>query len=115
VHDITVDLHQVTPAQEIAIFRIVQESITNTIKHSTGDLFSVSIHQVANVLILSMSDNGYGFVKQGESKSGGFGLSSIEDRVTSLDGDFYIDSTDGFNIHVKLPLASYSEENGALA
>ncbi len=115
VHDITANLQQLTAAQEIAIFRIVQESVTNTIKYSTGDLYSVSIHQVADILILSMSDNGNGFVKQGASKSGGFGLSGIEDRVTSLDGDFYIDSTDGFNIYVKLPLARCTQESNALA
>ena len=115
VHDITANLQQLTAEQEIAIFRIVQESVTNTIKYSTGDLYSVSIHQVADILILSMSDNGNGFVKQGAPKSGGFGLSGIEDRVISLDGDFYIDSTDGFNIHVKLPLARCTQESNALA
>lgn len=114
IHDITVDLRQLTPAQEIAIFRIVQESVTNTIKYSSGDLFSMSIHQVANILILSISDNGNGLVKKISASRGGFGLSGIEDRVTAMDGDFYVDSTDGFNIHIKLPLANYSEESNAV-
>ena len=91
---------------EITIFRIVQELITNIIKHAEATEASVSLTQHENELNIIVEDNGKGFKVGKLSKVEGMGLGSIERRIEYLDGTMEVDSTinKGTSIIIDIPI-----------
>jgi signal transduction histidine kinase len=92
---------------EITIFRIIQELVTNIIKHANATQASISLTQHSSTLNIIIEDNGIGFSpKQVTSKKDGMGLSSIERRVEHLEGVIEIDSNPnkGTTILIDIPL-----------
>ncbi|KST62078.1 sensor histidine kinase [Mastigocoleus testarum] len=87
-----------------AIYRIIQESLTNISKHSQATAVTFKITTTINNLRLVLKDNGKGFdVKQNTS---GFGLQSIRDRTLALGGNLNIKTApnSGCKIIVEIPL-----------
>lgn len=76
---------------EIQIFRILQELITNIIKHSDASEATIQFSEDENILQIIVEDNGKGF--NVNKKSSGIGLLNIEKRVEKMNGEFVIDST----------------------
>lgn len=94
-------------ALEITLFRIIQELITNVIKHSEAKEAVISLTQIDNTINIIVEDNGKGFnAKKIQKQSNGMGLGSIERRVESLNGSMEIDSTigKGTSILIDIPL-----------
>ncbi|QNJ96774.1 sensor histidine kinase [Constantimarinum furrinae] len=91
---------------EIAIFRIIQELVTNIIKHANASEGSISITQHDDSLNIIVEDNGTGFNFNTVQTKEGMGLSSIERRVEHLQGSMEIDSTPGkgTSILIDIPL-----------
>jgi two-component system sensor histidine kinase UhpB len=89
----------------IHIFRIVQECLTNSIRHAnaTQVLIDLTLDE-NNFLTLKIRDNGQGCEMQ--NIKNGFGLLSMRERVRSLNGEFLIETTPqaGMKINVKIPL-----------
>ena len=79
---------------EIHVFRIIQESINNIIKHSGATEAAIVIKRNAAVVSLSIRDNGKGF-DPALDKAVGFGLNSIVERVWITGGESKIDSSPG--------------------
>ena len=81
--------------EEINIYRIVQESLNNIIKHSAAENAAVKItHSDSSVLIL-VQDSGKGFdAEQVKINAGGLGLVGLKERVDLLNGELKIDSID---------------------
>ncbi len=93
-----------------AIYRIIQESLTNISKYAQATEVNVEITTVATNLSLRIDDNGKGFdVTQNTT---GFGLQSMRDRTLALDGNFYVDSVPGrgTKIMVNIPLSKFSSD-----
>ncbi len=90
---------------EITIFRIVQELVTNIIKHANATNASISITQHEHMFNIIIEDNGSGFSVTKSIKNG-MGLSNLEKRVEHLDGTMEIDSTPnkGTTILIDIPL-----------
>jgi two-component system sensor histidine kinase DegS len=91
---------------EIAIFRIIQELVTNIIKHARASEATISITQHEDSLNIIVEDNGTGFnFKEIQTKEG-MGLSGIERRVEHLQGSMEIDSTPGkgTSVLIDIPL-----------
>ena len=90
----------------IHIFRVIQESLTNIIRHAKADhvIISLEIKTMPNRLYLTISDDGRGCDLN--QVTGGFGLLSMEERVKLLDGDFelYSQINQGMKIIVSIPL-----------
>ncbi len=90
-----------------AIYRIVQEATTNTIKHSEAQSFDVILQYNEENIDLWIEDDGKGFntmlIDQDERKS--WGLLGIRERASLLSGSFSIDSEPGKGvlIHVAIP------------
>jgi signal transduction histidine kinase len=82
-----------TPELEIALYRIVQEALSNAIKHGRAARAVVEIHEDAGTVHLSVRDDGAGFDPALEA--GGFGLLGMRERVQLLEGSLRIDSTPG--------------------
>lgn len=93
------------------VFRIGQEVISNTLKHSKATRLEVYLNQTENELQLKMVDNGIGF-DMDESHDLSYGLKNIKDRVDDLGGTLQLLSQPdkGVSMDVRLPLVS--EEKG---
>ena len=88
--------------QEINVFRIVQETMTNIVKHSHAAHAAVRIRRTGDTVVLAVSDDGVGF----ESGKQGFGLTSMAERVRILGGSLDVDSApkSGTRITARIPL-----------
>lgn len=92
---------------EISIFRIVQEVVNNTLKHSGASELVVVINITNDKLTLNTIDDGIGFKLTDKTrKQNGIGLSNISVRVDLLKGSLRIRSTPGkgTNISIEIPL-----------
>ena len=91
---------------EITIFRIIQELVTNIIKHSQATSANISITNHQDSLSIIIEDNGIGFDMKKIQHKDGMGLSSIEKRVEHLEGTLEVDSTEGngTTILIDIPL-----------
>lgn len=91
-----IDTLRFSEAVELACFRIVQEAITNALRHAEASGIIVQITSTPDQICLSVADDGKGFDidnpldKDDERIS--LGLIGIRERVTSLGGEFVIDS-----------------------
>ena len=97
----------------IALFRILQESLTNVHRHSDSSSVEIALTVTENRALLSVRDFGRGMpaqLRQGFDLNGGHvgvGLSGMRERVTDLGGSFDIESNShGTAIIVALPLAA---------
>ncbi|WP_194551602.1 tetratricopeptide repeat protein [Zobellia nedashkovskayae] len=69
--------------QEANLFRIVQELVTNSIKHAEGNEINVQLSHLKNTLQLTVEDNGKGFDPK-TVKSDGIGMQNVQSRVDYL-------------------------------
>jgi signal transduction histidine kinase len=104
---ITSEINLVSPlSTEIAtaLYRIVQEALTNISKHSQATLVKLQLQETAQQITLSIEDNGYGFNPMDNTT--GFGLQGIQERTEALSGKFAIKSAcgQGCQIIVEIPL-----------
>ena len=78
-----------------AIFRVLQESLTNIAKHAAATQVKATMERSGNDIILSVRDNGKGFDTGGATKPGSFGLVGLRERAYLLGGALSIDSAPG--------------------
>ena len=82
--------------QELHIYRIVQEAVNNSLKHSECSRIDLQLIRHDNTLTITIEDNGKGFNKEEIEKThSGFGLRNIEIRSKALSGEFSIESAPG--------------------
>src|SRR4051794_9780894 len=79
---------------ETAVYRLVQEAITNISRHSKATRVVLALHGGTGVLRCEVSDNGMGFESERRSASG-LGLVGIRDRLDALGATFTVRSTPG--------------------
>jgi signal transduction histidine kinase len=81
------------------IYRVLQEALNNTAKHSKADLIHLSLRKTENRIELIIQDNGQGFDQDqvfSKGRSGkGFGLTSMRERTELSGGSFSIESSKG--------------------
>ncbi len=100
---------------EMSVYRIIQESLNNIVKHSGADKAQVFVTKSDRNLTILIADDGKGFDRNaqpdGEIGKGGFGLIGMSERVRMLGGTQEIESTNGAGtmILIKIPL---KENNG---
>jgi signal transduction histidine kinase len=90
-----------------ALFRILQESLTNVVRHAHASKVWVELSLNAGWLSLTVRDNGCGLPPGGHHKSGSFGLVGIEERVVILGGTCSVSSKPGggTTVTVSAPVA----------
>ena len=93
-------------AGEISVYRIVQESLNNVIKHSNAASVRVVIKQAENTVLIRIEDDGAGFDFEAAKSKSGFGLVGLKERTELLNGEISIDSKigEGTKIKVKIPI-----------
>ncbi|MDO8907226.1 MAG: histidine kinase [Pseudohongiella sp.] len=101
-----VDESLLSDGLKTASFRILQESLTNVIRHSKATKILVWITQEAHTLTISVADNGNGFNPDEVSAELHFGLIGIRERVLNFQGTTSIQSAPGKGccVCVTLPL-----------
>lgn len=77
-------------AKELNIYRIIQELVSNAIKHGKPKNILVQISCENRLLLIDVEDDGIGFIKENTQKN--MGLDNIEVRVKALNGNFIINS-----------------------
>ena len=78
---------------EVNLFRIIQELVTNSIKHADASEINVQLSMLDNMLQLTVEDDGKGYDSE-NIKSEGIGLSNIKYRVDYLNGELDISSNE---------------------
>ncbi|MED4688633.1 sensor histidine kinase [Peribacillus frigoritolerans] len=87
------------------LFRILQESISNTLRHAKANSLEVLLIVRDGMIILRITDDGIGFNVE-ESKTGSYGLQNMHERAVELGGTIQIVSVPnkGTKLEVKIPL-----------
>ncbi|MGW4064797.1 sensor histidine kinase [Amycolatopsis sp. NPDC004747] len=95
-----------TPAEsagsaDLVAYRVVQEALTNALKHARGSRTSVEVHHGDREIAVAVSTNGPSSVSPGGS---GRGLAGLRERVAVLGGDFSAGHDGGgFAVHARIP------------
>jgi signal transduction histidine kinase len=96
-----------------ALFRIVQEALTNVIKHAGATAAVIRLSYAPDAVRVQVSDNGRGFEAQARGSRGrvSWGLKNMEERAALLGGTFQVQSMpgQGTSIDVSIPYVSESE------
>jgi|GEM_PF-225111 len=98
-----------SPDAGIAVFRIVQEALTNVAKHAHATRVSVHLKLTPNALQVRIQDNGHGFQPANKKKTGhGFGMLGMAERATALGGrlDIHPAPAGGTELNLHVPLAA---------
>ncbi len=100
------ELSQFDEMLNMTVFRIVQEAITNAVRHAQASTIQVSIQNTGTQLELKIEDDGKGMVVQDFHSDVDFGLLGMRERAHSLGGCFKLESEPdkGVKIHITLPL-----------
>ena len=83
---------RLAPEIETALYRLVQEALTNVVKHSRAGRVSISLVRKAHSVSAVIEDDGVGFT---EPSGEGLGLIGMRERVGLLDGRFEVESRAG--------------------
>jgi signal transduction histidine kinase len=99
------DLGRLSREMETAIFRVIQESLTNIHRHSESATATIRISRSAEHLEIEIADKGRGMPQDNKLRPG-VGLQGMRERVRQLGGNFEIHSTagSGTTITAKLPI-----------
>lgn len=102
--DQNIDEDRLKLSAEMTLYRITQEAINNVIKYANASKCNIQLLKHSDVLLLTIDDNGEGFVVEKNIKT--FGLNSMRTRAESIGAYFEINShlKKGTQILIELPL-----------
>lgn len=97
-----------SPDISLCLFRVLQEALHNSAKHSGVRHFEVRLWGTSDEIHLTVKDSGAGFDREAAKESRGLGLISMEERLRLVKGTLSIDSRPkrGTTIHARVPLSS---------
>ncbi|HXE46322.1 MAG TPA: GAF domain-containing sensor histidine kinase [Conexibacter sp.] len=100
---------RLVPAQESAIYRLVQEALTNVVKHAAATAVQVSVVEHDGQVEVSVGDDGGGF--DPAAATDGFGVLGMRERISLLNGQLDVDSApgDGTTVHATFAAARVAE------
>jgi signal transduction histidine kinase len=104
------DGRRLSPEAEITLYRIIQEALTNVVKHSEADRVSVLLETRGSSIVAIVEDNGKGFDARRLSQSStrtNLGHYGMHERVTLVNGTLTIESELGVGttVYVEIPVA----------
>jgi signal transduction histidine kinase len=83
---------KLAPELETTVYRVVQEGLTNVVKHARADRARVSIKLTGSDVIVEIEDDGVGFDTDALAKASGFGLAGMRERVYLAGGKLEVES-----------------------
>lgn len=102
---------------ELTLFRVLQEALTNILRHSGSERADVEVQRPENSVVLIIRDYGSGIpadaLKQRRMGSG-VGLAGMRERVSELGGHFTVSSNSGTSVTVSIPIRSATRLDSSL-
>jgi signal transduction histidine kinase len=100
------DLERLPPDLEIALYRLVQESVSNVVRHAKARHLDLTLERTARGLELTVSDDGVGIAGVKAARALSHGLAGMSRRARSIDATFQVHSAPGkgTRIEVSVPL-----------
>jgi signal transduction histidine kinase len=101
-------LERLSPDLEIALYRIVQESVLNAVRHSKATLVELLVERTSDGVRIAVRDNGVGIHDLERARTQSHGLVGMTHRMRAINGTLDISSRNGEGTHVVafLPLAA---------
>ncbi len=105
------DAYDLQPQSALALYRIVQELINNTLKHAAARKISINVKKMPDQLYLSVADDGKGFdlahAQEQQDGKRALGMSSVDSRISLLHAQIAYDTAPGKGtcVTVSMPLA----------
>jgi PAS domain S-box-containing protein len=92
----------------LCLFRVLQESLQNAVKHSGVKHFTVKLYGTPSDIYMAVSDSGVGFDTEAAKNGVGLGLISMRERLNLVDGELSIESEPnrGTTFRARVPLMS---------
>ena len=105
---VTVSVHRLTGPQEIGLYRIVQEALSNAARHANAKSITVCVSFTEQELLLQVSDDGQGFTRPDRLSAliqdGHFGLMGMQERAELIGAQLQIHSSPGQGTTVEIHL-----------
>jgi len=100
------DVDGLGEAINITIYRLIQECLTNVLRHAQATRAQIEVQRDEAVLRVTVSDNGKGLSQRSDSENERFGLMGMRERVQALGGEFALQSQPGTGLTVvaKIPV-----------
>jgi signal transduction histidine kinase len=100
------DEFELDDKRSTALFRIVQESLSNILRHAGASLVRIGMQRSEDSLCIKICDDGIGLAPDSRKKINAFGLVGIEERIYALDGTFSMlnNPIHGMTVTVSIPL-----------
>jgi Signal transduction histidine kinase len=94
--------------QKLILFRVIQESLHNTVKHAQASSIQIKMEEKDHQLAITLEDDGKGFdVNQTMQSGNGLGLRNMQKRVDLIGGTFKLESSPGKG--TKINITVYNE------
>jgi PAS domain S-box-containing protein len=107
--------HSVPKEISLCLFRVLQEALTNAVKHSGERHFRVELHGTSSEIQLTVSDLGVGFDQQVAVDRCGIGLVSMRERLQLVGGEFFVNSKPGGGTTIRALVPHLAEKHRATA
>ncbi|MFC7371877.1 sensor histidine kinase [Fictibacillus iocasae] len=103
---------QLDKGVEDHLFRILQESVSNILRHAEAKKAQILLIQRDDLIILRVEDDGVGFMMD-EQKTGSYGLQNMQERAAEIGGTLKLVSVpgQGTRLEVKVPIIAAGDEN----
>nr|WP_207632334.1 ATP-binding protein [Occultella kanbiaonis] len=100
--DVTGTREPLSPAIEVSLFRVAQESLTNVAKHAEASRVGVTLSYTGTEVLLDVRDDGGGFAN---TVGAGFGLTSMRQRIRGVGGHVEVQSAagEGTSVSARVP------------
>lgn len=100
--EVTGTREPLSPAIEVSLFRVAQESLTNVAKHAEASRVGVTLSYTGIEVLLDVRDDGRGFA---EGAGSGFGLTSMRQRIRGVGGHIEVQSApgEGTSVSARVP------------
>lgn len=100
---------QLDDTASTAVFRIIQEALTNIARHADATHVTVSVYRLNGELLVTIRDDGRGISAPDLEKSGSLGLVGMRERVWNLQGEIVVasDEPPGTRIDIVLPIRQH--------
>jgi len=106
---------RLSPATEIALFRVVQEALTNIVKHAGASAVTISLRPEPGLVTLTVADDGTGFDGEARAMAAGMGMASMRERAEAVGARARIESAPGRGTRVIVEVPHVAAPQSAAA
>jgi len=104
---------ELEPERATALFRIVQEAVTNVIRHASASHITISQRMRGKDVMIEVDDDGRGIKPEEHSATRAFGIAGMHERAKALGGELRVrGSRKGTQVLVQMPVVSPARTGG---